>query len=304
MVRLEDLSVFIRSADNGSLSAAARELNVSPAVASAALKRLEATLDTRLFVRSTRSLRLTPDGERYLVHAREALGALEAGQNAIARGRKAITGTLSLSMPSDLGRNVLLGWFDEFQALHPRVDFQLRVSDRPADLYRQPVDVALRYGRPGDSRLVALPLAEKNQRVLCASPDYFARHGRPRTPADLSQHNCLRFVLGDAVSSRWTFHDAAGTEHVVTVAGDRVADDAELVRRWAVAGKGLAYKSRLDMLDDLRAGRLEAALTEYGTEAAPLHLLCTHRTMLSPAVTRLRDFLRARFTAYLDVGGK
>lgn len=87
-----------------------------------------------------------------------------------------------MSIPSDLGRHVLLPWLDEFQQRHPRVNFQVRISDRLADLYRQPVDIALRYGTPGDSGLVALPLGEHNRRVVCAAPAYFARHGMPRTP--------------------------------------------------------------------------------------------------------------------------
>ena len=121
MVRFEDLRIFVSAADHGSFSAAARELDLTPAVASAALKRLELTLETRLFVRSTRSLRLTADGERYLEYARSAIATLDAGRNALARDKTAISGTLSISVPSDLGRNVLLPWLDEFQRRHPRV---------------------------------------------------------------------------------------------------------------------------------------------------------------------------------------
>ena len=195
MLRFEDLRIFVAAADHGSFSAAARELDLTPAVASAALKRLELTLETRLFVRSTRSLRLTSDGERYLEYARAALSTLQAGQNALARDKTAISGTLSVSIPSDLGRNVLLPWLDEFQLRHPRVSFHVRISDRLADLYRQPVDIALRYGTPNDSSLVALPLGEHNRRVVCASPAYFARHGMPQAPADLRRHNCLCLSL-------------------------------------------------------------------------------------------------------------
>jgi DNA-binding transcriptional LysR family regulator len=154
MVRFEDLRIFVAAADHGSFSAAARELDVTSAVASAALKRLELTLDARLFVRSTRSLRLTTDGERYLEYARSAIATLEAGKNAMARDKTAISGTLSVSIPSDLGRHVLLPWLDDFQTQYPRVSFQVRISDRLADLYRQPVDIAIRYGTPNDSALV------------------------------------------------------------------------------------------------------------------------------------------------------
>ncbi|SSW72069.1 HTH-type transcriptional regulator DmlR [Achromobacter veterisilvae] len=298
MVRFEDLKIFLAAADQGSFSAAARELDLTPAAASAALKRLELALDARLFVRSTRSLRLTGDGERYLEYARSAISTLEAGKNAVARSKTEISGTLSVSIPSDLGRHVLLPWLDEFQGEHPRVSFQVRISDRLADLYRQPVDLAVRYGTPTDSGLVALPLAERNRRVVCASPAYFARHGMPQAPADLRRHNCLSFVLGETLHDRWTFQRSDGSTLTVPVKGDRVGDDGELVRRWALAGHGVAYKSRYDVLSDLRAGRLVEALGDYASEPSPLYLLCVHRMLLSPAVRRLREFLQERFRQF------
>lgn len=285
--------LFVRAADCGGLSAAARELDMAPAAASAALKRLETALGARLFVRSTRSLRLTTDGERYLVHAREVLLALEEGAASVARDTQSISGDLNLSIPSDLGRNVMLPWLDEFQTLHPGIRFRIRISDRLADLYRQTIDVAIRYGEPEDSGMVALPLAPDNRRVLCASPNYFKKHAAPKKLADLQAHNCLRFVLGETVHERWSFHRNKKME-AVTVHGDRVSDDGDLVRRWAIAGNGLAYKSRLDISQDLKKGRLIAALVDYQGELAPLNLVCAHRLMLSPAVVSLRDFLRQR----------
>lgn len=291
--------LFVRAADCGGLSAAARELDMAPAAASAALKRLETALGARLFVRSTRSLRLTTDGERYLVHAREVLLALEEGAASVARDTQSISGDLNLSIPSDLGRNVMLPWLDEFQTLHPGIRFRIRISDRLADLYRQTIDVAIRYGEPEDSGMVALPLAPDNRRVLCASPNYFKKHAAPKKLADLQAHNCLRFVLGEAVHERWSFHRNKKME-AVTVHGDRVSDDGDLVRRWAIAGNGLAYKSRLDISQDLKKGRLIAALVDYQGELAPLNLVCAHRLMLSPAVVSLRDFLRQRLEQLKD----
>jgi DNA-binding transcriptional LysR family regulator len=219
---------------------------------------------------------------------------VQAGKETIESGKHIVAGNLSISMPSDLGRNVLLAWLDEFQLLHPAVRLQLHVSDRVADLLRQPFDVAIRYGAPEDSGLVALPLMPDNRRVLCAAPDWISRHGTPLTPHDLSRHNCLRFILGDTLHDRWRFLRGQD-ETLVRVDGDRSTADAELVRRWAVAGHGIAYKSRIDVLQDLRAGRLQALLTDYEGEATPLYLVCPHRQMLSPAVTRLRDMLVEKF---------
>jgi len=285
--------LFVRAADCGGLSAAARELDIAPAAASAALKRLETALGTRLFVRSTRSLRLTADGERYLIHARTVLLAIDEGAASVMRDAQTIAGDLSLSIPSDLGRNVMLPWLDEFQALHPAIRLRIRISDRLADLYRQTIDVAIRYGEPEDSGMVALPLAPDNRRVLCGSPAYFKRHAMPKKLSDLQTHNCLRFVLGDAVHERWLFWRNKKSESVM-VNGDRISDDGDLVRRWALAGRGLAYKSQLDVSNDLKKGRLVVTLAHYKGELAPLNLVCAHRLMLSPAVVSLRDFLRAR----------
>ena len=293
MLRLDDLQVFVRTADRGSLSAAAREIGISPALASAAVKRLEGELGLRLFVRTTRSLSLTAEGTQYIEPAREALRLLRAGGDALAAGKDSFGGTLKIAMPSDLGRNLLLGWLDAFQRRHPKLHYQLSVSDRLADMVRQQVDVAIRYGEQDDSSLVAMPIASANDRVLVASPAYLREHGPVLSLDDLQRHNCLRFALEDGLHDRWTFYRLPQREQVsVQVSGNRSADDAELVRRWAVAGLGVAYKSRLDLHEDLAAGRLQALLPEVAGEAAPLHLVCMHRAQVTPVVLQLRDFLR------------
>lgn len=295
MLRLDDLEVFVCTADQGSLSAAARALDISPALASAALKRLEEGLQLRLFARTTRSLRLTPEGEQYLRHAREAVRQLREGHEAIRQGQQELAGLLKISMPSDLGRNVLLPWLDGFQAAYPAISLQLFVSDRVADMYRQPVDLALRYGKLDDSSLVAMPIAPANRRVLVAAPAYLARHGSPANLDELARHNCLRFALDEVLYDRWAF-PAQGK--VVQVRGNRSSDDADLVRRWAVAGEGIAYKSRLDVTADLHAGRLQLLLPHVMGEEVPLHLVCMHRSQVTPVVIRLRDYLRAQYEQF------
>ena len=298
MLRLDDLALFVSTADHGSLSAAARKLDVSPAVASAALKRLEQQLEVRLFARSTRSLRLTPEGEQFLVHARNALTSLEEGQRQLAGGREDIAGVLQLSVPSDFGRNVLVPWLDDFQREHPRLAIRLHLRDRVADLFRQSVDIAIRYGEPEDSSLVALPLVPGNRRVLCAAPAYLERHGRPRQPEELSDHNCLLYQLGGRVHDRWTFSEGR-REQVVAVTGNRVCDDADVVRRWALSGLGIIYKSWLDVAEDVRAGRLELVLPQYLGQATPLNLICAHRAQLSKPVRLLREFVQTRCATLL-----
>ena len=297
---LFDLRVLVSAVDLGSLSAAARALGISPAVASAALKRLEEDVGARLLLRSTRSLRPTPAGERFLAHAREAVRALEDAGHALRDDAEALRGELRISAPSDFGRHRLLPWLDDFQRLHPALRLRVLLSDRIADVHRLPVELAVRYGTLPDSSLVALPLAPDNRRVLCAAPAYLARAGTPSTPAALADHNCLRFMMGDEVHSLWRFHGADGAVETVMVDGDRVSDDAEAVRRWALDGHGIVSKSRLDVHADLVAGRLVALLPDWRGEPAPLHLICPDRRLLNPAVQRLRVFLAERCAALVS----
>ncbi|MEN3113136.1 LysR family transcriptional regulator [Uliginosibacterium paludis] len=289
MKALQDLDIFLRTVESGSLSAAARALDITPAAASAALKRLEAELAAPLFVRSTRSMRLTGEGETFLAHCRIALDALREGQAALS-GRSEIAGTLQITAPSDLGRNVLLEWLAEFAARHPAIRYRLHLGDRMADFYRQPVDIAIRYGEPQDSALIALPLAPENRRVLVASPAWLAAHSAPASPRELAGHDCLCFMTGEDVHDRWKFRQAA-ERLTVRVRAALVANDGDVVRRWALAGLGIAYKSRLDVLPDLAAGRLVALCEDWEGEATPLYLTCADRRQLTPAVKLLREFL-------------
>lgn len=296
MIRLDDVQIFVQTVDAGSFSEAARQLNIAPGLASVAVQRLEKALDVRLFTRSTRSMQLSEDGERYLPHARAMLEAQLQGTQALAHAQEALSGPLRLSAPSDFGRNLLLGWLDAFQHRHPGLSLQVRLSDRVADLVKHPVDAAVRYGPLSDSSLVAMPLIENNRRSLCASPTYLERHGTPLSVDDLRKHNCLRFVWSEQIHERWRF-TLPGGDKTVTVAGNRISDDADAVRRWAVAGEGLLYKSRLDLIDDIAAGRLQEVFPHAHCEPSPLNLVCAHRSRLTPAITQLRDFLRERCEA-------
>ena len=211
-------------------------------------------------------------------------------QGQLAGGRAGgLRGTLQLAAPSDLGRNVLLPWLDAFQAEHLGIDIRLQLADRVANVYSEPVDAAFRYGKPQDSSLVALPLAADHRRVLCAAPAYLAAHGMPDTPHALAEHQGLCFMLGEDVHDRWRFWDAAGQEVVVRVRSRNVANDGDVVRRWAVLGRGIAYKSYFDAADDLAAGRLVPLCPGWTTEAVPLFLVAPSRRQFTPLVRALRD---------------
>jgi DNA-binding transcriptional LysR family regulator len=293
---LQDLATFVATAEQGSLSSAARLLEISPAVASASLKRLEADLGAALFIRSTRSMRLTLAGERLLARSKALLDGLREAEEEVQAGQDRIEGHLQISMPSDLGRHLVLPWLNEFQARYPGVTLRLQLTDRLANIYREPVDIALRFGVPPDSSMVALPLLQTNPRVLCASPAYLARRGVPASPNELAGHNCLCFMLDEAVNDRWRF-TKGGEEIEVTVAGDRVADDSEVVRRWALAGLGICYRSRMDVQADLASGRLRLVCPEWEGVNTPLYMLLASRKQVSPAVRVLREFLVSRCRA-------
>ena len=298
MVRLDDIQIFVQIAEHGGFTAASKSLEISPAVASAAIKRLEQSLNTALFVRTTRSLSMTQAGKLYLEHAKNALQAVKLGEAAIALKQGDISGRLSVSVPSDLGRGMLRSVFNGFQRSHPNLTIKLMPSDRIFDLYKMPVDVAIRYGTPGDSSMYAIPLVSDNYRAVCASPEYFKQYGKPLRPEALSDHRCLCFMLNDVVHNKWQF----GTAHdkqIVTVSGNKVSDDGDIVRQWAVDGEGIAYKSRLDVLGDVRAGRLMLALEDYTTEPAPLHFITAQRVSTMPAAHALLDYLNTAFKEYL-----
>lgn len=296
-MKSEDLDLFVRTADSGNITAAARELDISPAAASAAIKRLEQQIDNSLFIRSTRKLRLTSAGERFLPHCRRILTELIDAKQTLAQDKSQLSGSLKISVSSDFGRNLLLPWLDELMQQHPLLSISLNASDSLSDFYHDRVDIALRYGKPEDSSLVAFPICESD-RVVCASPSYIERFGQPKHPDDLTEHNCLLYLLGDRTYDLWSFKDKQELMRI-RVQGNRICNDADLVHRWAVSGQGIAFKSRLDMAEDLQAGNVIELLPEYSAEPANLWLICPSRKQVTPAVLIFRDMLRQRCKALL-----
>ena len=296
-----DLTLFVRTADSGSITRAAEQLEMSTATASAALKRLEKQLGASLFIRSTRQLRLTAEGERFLVYCRDALANLEAGKASILALNGKVRGELRIAAPSDLGRNLLLSWMDDIMEQHPDLSINLLLGDSIADFYLDKVDLAIRYGNQEDSSMVAFKLATLD-RVLCASPSYLARYGMPEKPSDLLVHQCLLFQLNNRINDVWELvnvNDSQAERIKLKVVGKRCANDGDVVRRWTIAGKGIAFKSRLDMTDDLRAGRVVRVLPDYHSPQMELNLMSPTRQQITPAALLLRDILREKFAQLL-----
>lgn len=292
MIRIDDLALFMRSAALGSFTAAAVEANLLPGQVAAAIKRLERELEVRLFTRTTRSLRLSAEGEQYLPTARGVLEQLELGRERLRGDDAPLRGTLQIAAPSDLGRNILLPMLTEFRRQHPELSLRFLVSDQVTNLFRDPVDVALRYGWNEDANYIALPLAPWNRRVLVASPDYVTRHGTPTSVDDLTRHPCLLYLQNGRLHDRWELG-----EQTVQVTGPLFSDDADVVRRWAVAGEGIAYKTWLDVYADVQAQRLVVLLPEIPGDVYPLSFACPHRGQMSRAVTQLYQWLNQQFSA-------
>lgn len=298
-MNVSDLELFVRVADAGSIGGAARQLNISSAVASAGIKRLEKELGIKLLVRSTRQLCLSTLGEHYLRFCRRAIAELDEGSKAILSESGLISGELRLSIPSDFGRNHLLGWLDDFMVENPLVSFMVRVSDELSDFYSDRVDVAIRYGDLEDSSLIAFRLIT-TERVLCVSPTYLEKHGEPVHPDDLKSHNCLLFQQGEVPFNSWIFKNSGGSVYI-RASGDRVTNDADIVRRWALAGYGIAFKSKLDVVDELKNGSLVQILCQFPTPPLDMWLICPDRNLLTPAIMALKDNLQLCLRERLDV---
>jgi len=298
MVRTDDIQIFVAVVEQNGFSAAGKLLNISPAVASASVKRLEQALNAQLLVRTTRSLYLTQAGEQYLVHAKVALNAIHHGEHAVALSQGAISGNLSIALPSDLGRNFLRKAIDAFHGLHPKLNITILPNDRISDLNQLAADVIIRYGTFNHANLYVTPLVQNNYRVVCAAPTYFERHGKPQVAQDLINHNCLSLILNDAIHNKWQFTQSENV-HTVAVSGNKASDDGDLLRQWAVEGKGIIYKSQLDVIDDIKEGKLEIVLKDFGTEFLPLNLMTTQHISALPAANALHIFLTYAFTAYL-----
>ncbi|NAW57681.1 MULTISPECIES: LysR family transcriptional regulator [unclassified Vibrio] len=293
MKALNDLNIFVETSRQGSFSKAANSMDLTPAAISASVKRLEEQIGFPLFVRSTRSLRLTNEGEIFLTKTQTALHALQEGLDQIASSRGELAGHLYITAPSDFGRNMLLNWIDEFIELHPNVHIKLELSDSLTDMYSKPVDIAIRYGEPADSNLIAIALCTANERILCASPEYVANHPALTQPTDLLAHNCLCYMVSDSLYNKWTLNHKQDTESVI-VKGNPTSNDSEVVHRQALKGKGIANKSLMDISQDILDGKLVRILPEWDGGSVPIYMVCADRRLLTPTIRAFQAFVREK----------
>lgn len=281
------LQLFHRVAARGALTAAAQDLSLSPAAASARLAKLEHELGFRLFNRTTRAVSLTTDGAGFLPYVQQVLETLESGLSSVSGDGAEAKGLLRMTMPGSFGRMHIVPLLAEFQSQNPLVTLDLRLSDEILDVVEGGYDLIIRNASLQDSNLVARKLA-MDRRVLVASPDYLERYGSPASILELKQHRCV--IL--AHDNRWKFQ----TGETVTVSQSVVANDGEATRTLLENGMGIGIKSIWNAYESLRSGILVEVLPNCPlVTSTAIWALYPSQHMVPPKVRAMIDFLIGHF---------
>lgn len=291
MDKLASIETFVTVADCRSFSAAAERLRLSKAMVSKQVQGLEQLLGTRLFARTTRQIRLTDAGAAYLAGCRRLLDELAALERSVAQFSDEPHGRLKVLAPTSFGSFQLAPVLAEYAQRFPSVQVQLTLSDRPANLMEEGVDVEIHIGRLPDSSLVARRIADV-QLIVCAAPSYLARHGAPLTPADLARHNCLRYSQGSRKGA-WLLREGE-REVSLRLNGDFEATTGDAVRMAALGGLGLAQLPSYMVRADIASGALTALLAAHAPPPVPLYVVYAHRDR-SATVREFVELLAAHF---------
>ena len=295
--RAGEMDVFSLVAEFRSFSAAGRKLQLSPSAVSKLVTRLEDRLGTRLLVRTTRSLQLTPEGEVYLERAQRILAEIEETERMFAAGGAAIPrGRLRVSASVAFGVGFVVPLIPDFLTTYPEIELDVSLTDSVIDIVGERADIAIRAGTLRDSSLKARKLLE-SRRVIVASPNYLVRQGLPLTPDDLDRHNCLTFNFRPTAEG-WPFRDPASGSHFVRIVyGNLLANNGPTVRELCIAGLGLARIGQYHVQSDLDAGRLIAVLKDYNPEdIEPIHAVYAGHDHLAARIRAFIDFLASRIT--------
>jgi DNA-binding transcriptional LysR family regulator len=290
---INDMRAFALMIQTGSLSAAARMADVSPAAMSRRLAALEQRLGVRLVRRNSRHFELTAEGARFHERVLAILSDIDHAEAEASAQARTPRGLLCIGAPSEIGRKQIAPLVAAFCARFPEVEARLVLSDVGLDVIDDNLDVALRIGLPEDTGVVAKKLLS-SRRVVVGSPDYLARHGTPCTPADLASHDCIRLVRGQRVFDRWRFL-SDGAAYDVTVSGRLSTASGEVLHDWVRDGKGLALKALWDIEDDLKSGALVECLAEYHFDVIDLYAVFASRRHLTPRVRAFLDFIAEHF---------
>ena len=260
MDRARRIEAFVQVIDAGSFSAAARAMKLSPSAVSKLMSRIEGQLGVRLVDRSTRQLRLTPEGEMYYERCVRIVSEIEETEQALSERLSQPSGRLGVNSSMAIGLHRIQNLIPEFLARYPKIEIDLSLSDAVIDLMEVRAEVAIRVGPLKDTSLKARKICE-SRRVVVASPAYLEKHGVPRQPRDLTQHNCLAYNLSSTLND-WPFR-SGGRMSSVTVQGNFRGNSGEMLRHMALAGLGIARLGWFQVGEDVHTGRLVPLLEEF-----------------------------------------
>lgn len=285
--RLRELAIFVRAAESGSFSRAGRELGLSQPSVSRVVSELEARLGVRLLLRTTRQITLTDAGELFLERARNILAELEDAEDA-ARGIDSLRGSIRMALPTVYGTREIIPRLPGFLARHPQLRIEIAVADQRQDLVAEGADIAIRMGKLGDSPFGARKLTTL-ERWIVAAPAYLKEHGTPKTPADLTGHDCITMRDGAGRES-WSF-TRSGTEVSVDVGGRVDTRSSSGVYASALAGLGIAQASSTMWAAEIKAGKLVRLLHGYALRTVDVHAVFPGGPKPSIKVRALTDYL-------------
>lgn len=299
MAYLDNIRTFVRVYELGNMSAAARDLRISAAVASARISQLEEHLNVRLFQRTTRVLAPTEQGNLFYPGACKILEAVDEAEAEVNEVTQVPRGSMHVAAPLGLGRRLIAAEIPAFHALYPLIHIRLRLSDRKVDLTAEGLDAAFFLGLPMDSTLRIRKIADC-PRLLCAAPAYVAARGRPQTVEELAtRHACLNLRYPGATEFQWPLQTADGVRRIA-VQGPFESDDGDVLTAWALAGHGIILKPVFEVADYLRDGRLVPVLESAPPVPIQMACLYTHRRRQDPKVRLFIDFMVERITAALN----
>lgn len=299
MDRFKEIETFVALAQHGSLSAVARTEGVTPAIIGRRLDALEGRLGVKLVARTTRRLSLTAEGEGFLEHCQRILADLASAETTASEGRTRAAGHLKLTAPAGFGRRHIAPIVQRFLVEHQQVSVSLELTDRLVDVAAEGFDCAIRFGKPADAALVAVRLAE-NRRVLVASPGYLARHGTPEAPQALAAHDCL--VLSH--QRGWQLRPAPNAQPTVMRVRSRFqCSDGAVLREWATAGLGIAWRSWWEVWEDVRAGNLVCLLDDFAPPPVPIYALLQPGGTSTLRLRLLLDAIRQALPQALSAQG-
>lgn len=293
MDKFTDIEAFVTVVDTGSFSAAAERLEAAKSAVSRRVTALETRLGVKLLNRTTRRLSLTDAGRDFHQRACRILADLAEAEQAVSDADCALRGRIRVAAPLSFGIQHLAPAITAFAAMHPDVQLDLDLNDREVSLVEEGFDVAVRIGTLADSSLIARRLCTV-QRIVVASPDYLARRGEPRTPADLADHDGLRYT-NITRQHYWTLIGPDGTRHVAEPADRLTANNGNLLTRAAVAGLGIAAQPTFIMHEALEAGQLRPVLCDYRLPGVAMYAVFPPGRYQARRVRVFADFLAERF---------